>query len=325
MATGNANYSTIITSTLRNQSPKIFDAVVTNNALLFHLKKAGNIRVVSGGRVFTHPILYKKNSSFAARGANDTITLPITDPVTEAEYSVKTVSGSIVLTLIDLAKNAGNKEKLKDYTEIKKMEAEVSMGEVMGDQAFGDGSGANDWDGLQKLISEDPSNQTDVGGIDPSASGNEYWRNYSHGTQVTAFNTSQAGFNAIDTSINESTFGRMGPKLMITTKAIWTLIQLGMTVNMRYATVDQAEGKQGFKALQYAGIPIVFDDNCPAEALYGVNTEAIRLQALSHGNMKQTPFQIKDDQLVESALLYFFGNLTAGDRRTSFVIDSITG
>ena len=325
MAAGNTNFTTLISTTLQNFANKLEDSVITNNALFFMLKKAGNVKVVSGGRQFVRQLLFQVNSSFAARTSLQTIDLPVTDSVTATTWDIKIVDGSVVLPIFDVAQNSGDKEKLLDYINAKKTEAEVSMGEILGDEVFGTAAASQNFDGLQKLIHEDPTSQTDVGGINPQTSGNEYWRNYSHDTAVTAFNTSLAGFNAIDTSINQSTFGRMGPKLIVTTKLVWTLFQLGLTSNMRYSRVDLPIGKAGFKALEYATIPVVFDDNCPTNNLYGIDTEGISLNILSQGNFKQTPFVPARNQLAESSLLYFFGNLTMGSRRTNFVIDEISG
>ena len=180
------------------------------------------------------------------------------------------------------------------------------MGEVLGDQLYLTTTTGNDFDSIPEIIAEDVTVTSSIGGINQSD--NSYWRNYSYDTAVTAFNTSQAGLNAIDTSLNEATFGTRGPKLMTTTKAIYTLYQLGITTNQRYAPVDM--GNAGFKALQYATIPIVFDDNVPTGNLYGIDTDSLKLKVLSQGNMRQTPFQMKFDQLAEAALLYLFGNLT---------------
>ena len=64
MATGNSSFTKVITLTLQDHGKEIFDAVSTNNALLYALKKKGNIKVSSGGRKFTHPVYYKQNTSF---------------------------------------------------------------------------------------------------------------------------------------------------------------------------------------------------------------------------------------------------------------------
>lgn len=320
----NPNFTTLIATTLQNFSNKIMDNVILNNATLYFMKKAENIKIVSGGRQFVEQLLWRTNSSFGARASLDPIPTPVTDPLSASQWNIKVISGSIVLPTLDVAMNAGSKEQLIDYARTKSVEAETSMSNVLGAQLMNTNVTSVDFDSIPRIIANVPTAQTDVGGIDSSTSANAAWRNYVYTTAVSAFNTSQNGLNAIDTSLNASTFGRMGPKLMVTTKAIFTLYQLSLTPNVRY-TPDMAMGNVGFKALQYATIPIVFDDNCPAQRLYGIDTEAIKLKMLGQGNFKQTPFQMKFDQLAEAALLYVFGNLTCDQRRTSFVITTISG
>jgi len=324
MASGNSSFSTLITTTLQDHGREIFDAVSTNNALYFMLKQAGNIKVRSGGRTFTHPIIFSTNSSFQMYGKLDTISLPVTDNVTRAEYNVKVAAGSIVLSTIDLAMNAGDREKLIDLADEKRIEAEISMSELLGDQAFAAGSGANDFGGLQYLIHETPSSQTDVGGITASsASGNTYWRNYMDATAVTGFNTSQEGLSNWNDALNETTFGRQGPNAVFTTKAIYTLYELGLASNIRYARTDLADA--GFRHLQFTTMPVLFDDNCPTGNTYFVDTDSLWLQVLAQANMEVTQFQLQTDQLASSALMYLAGNLTTGSRRTQGVINSTTG
>lgn len=321
MATGNSNYSTLITTTLQNHGREIFDAVSTNNALYFMLKKAGNIKVRGGGRTFTHPIIYATNSSFASYGKLDTISLPVTDNITRAEYPIKVLAGSIVLSTIDLAMNAGDREKLIDLADEKRMEAEISMSELMGDQVWKDGSVGNDFDGLEFLINSSPSTQTDVGGIDPSAAGNDYWQN-KLGTTVTAFNTSDAGISSMNVLLNDTTFGRQGPTAIFTTKTVYGLYELGLTSNIRYAQTDLADA--GFRHLQYTTLPVLFDDNCTTDVMYFVDTDTLWLQVLAQANMQVTQFDMQTDQLASSALMYLAGNITCGSRRTQGRI-SITG
>ena len=321
---GNAAFTSLITTTLQNLPGDIFDNVVTNNTLLRLLMKQGNIKVVEGGRQFTEPLLYQQNNTFAARGKYDPIATTVQEGITRSVWDIKIIDGSVVLSDLELAMNYGSREKLIDYAEEKKMEAEVAMSEIMGDQVFSTSVGANDFDSLDRIISETPSTQTDVGGIDSStaATAATWWRNYSHDTAVTAFGTGQAGLNAMDTSLNASTFGPNAPTAIITTAAIFTLYQLALTANARYSSMDAGDG--GFRNLLYATLPVYFDANCPAGNMYGINTKAIKMKVLSQGNMKATKFEHKEDQLVQIMLMYFFGNLTSGDRRSSFVIDSIT-
>lgn len=323
---GNTNFGTLATTTLQNFSNEIFDNVVTNNALLYHLKKAGNIKMVGGGRQFTHPVYYRANDTFKAISKLGTIDLNIQDDITRAVYDIKVIAGSIVLSQVEQAMNAGDKEKLIDYIEHKKQAAEVTMSEVLGDQVFNTAvtaSGSDNMDSIPYLINTVPTAQTDVGGIDSTGAAQTYWRNYVYSTAVTGFGTNQAGIIAMDTTLNNSTFGRQGPKIIITTKAIFTLYQAALTANVRYMKLE--DGDAGFKNLLYATLPVMFDDNCPTGRMYFIDTDALRLQVLTQGNMAMTAFQQAPTQLVSSALLYMLGNLTLGSRRTNGVIASITG
>lgn len=324
MATGNSSFTTLITTTLQKHGVEIFDAVSTNVSLLWMLKKAGNIKVSSGGRKLTHPIIFDKNPSFQMYNKLDPITLSVTDAITRAEYDVRVAAGSIVLSTIDLAMNAGSKEKLLDYANVKRQEAEISMSELLGGTAgvWGDNSPSTEFGGLQYLVTSHTSTQsTDPGGI--SSSVNSYWQNQYYNTSITAFNTSSLGLTQLNSLLNAATFGRTGPKAIFTTKSVYGLYEVGLTSNIRYTQTELADA--GFRHLMYTTMPVLFDDNCPTSQLYMIDTDALWLQVLAQANNKITQFQLKDDQLASSALMYLAGNITCGSRRTQGIISSITG
>jgi len=194
------------------------------------------------------------------------------------------------------------------------------MSEVMGDQVFKDGTGTKDFDGLQNIINEDRN--TECGGITASAT-NTYWRPYSYDTEVSAFNTSNNGLTAMDTVLNNTTFGRSGPRLVITTKTVFQLYHLALTSNVRCTSLEV--GDLGFRSLAYTTMPVMFDDNCTSGNMYFIDTDNLWLQLLARGNFKVSDFEYSHNQLTRVALMYVFGNLTTGSRRTQGVIDSITG
>jgi len=309
--------------TLQNMGTEIFDNISTNNALLALLKKRENIKIVSGGRKFTHPLYYQTNSSFRAYTPLEVIDTPIMEDYTRAEYDIKVVAGSLVISSVEEAKNNGQKEKLLDYAEEVRLAAEISMSEVMGDQLFGTGATTKDFDGLQQLISDTPSTQTDVGGI--SSTDYAYWRNQTTTTSCSAFNTASSsdGKTLMAAMLNKCVFGSKGPRAIVTTKAIYALYEIGLTAQIRYATTELAD--MGFLHLAYATMPLFFDDNCPDYHMYFVDLDSIWLQLLSQGNFKVTPFEMTHNQLSKTALMYVLGNLTSGQRRTSGVLTSITG
>ena len=326
-AGANTSYATLASTTLANFANEIFDNVITNNALANELKKSGNIKVVSGGAKFTHPVYYNKNNSFGAIAKYGTVPTDLQDPLTRAEYEIKVLAGSVVYSLVEEAMNAGNKEKLIDYLETLKMDAETSMGELLGDQLFkpAGSTGANDFDSIPEIIANSASTQTiNVGGLNSESSGGAaFWQNYAYTTAVGTFNSTQLGITAFEAAVNGATFGRQGPTIGITTKTIFGLYSVGLTANIRYTDTSRADA--GFKNLLFATIPIMFDDNVAAYYAYFIDTNALKLQVLAQGNMKITPYVQAYSQLMSRALLYMLANLTCGSRRTQAVVTNITG
>jgi len=120
----------------------------------------------------------------------------------------------------------------------------------------------------------------------------------------------------------DATFGRRGPTVVVTTKAIYRLYELSMTSNIRYTKTDL--GDTHFKHLAYGSLPVVFDDNCTTDVLYMLDLSTLWLQILSRGNFRVTPFQPSHNQLSETALMYVLGNYTTGSRRTQVYL-AVTG
>ena len=312
----NTSYGRLVTETLQHHGTEIFDAVSTNNALFFMLKKRGNIKVVAGGRVFTHPIYWKQNSTFGSIAKLGTIPTGLQDDLTRAEYPIKVVAGSLNLSIMEEAMNAGNKEKLIDMAREVREGAEISMREVMGDQVWKDGTLPNDFDGLQHLVVAASTVGT-VGGINRATAANAAWRNQI-GTNITTF--SSQGQSRWNNLLNSCIFGTQGPTCVFTTKAIYALYEASLTTNMRYYQTELADSQ--FRHLAFATLPVLFDDNCPTNECYFLDLNSLWLQLLARGNFKVTPFQDSINQLSKVAKMFVFGNLTMGSGRTQGYIEA---
>ena len=315
---GNTSYATLASTTLSHFANDIFDNVITNNACLNMLKKAGNIKIVGGGREFTHPVYYQKNSTFGAISKYGTIPTDLQDPVTRAVYDIKVIAGSVVYSMVEEAMNAGSKEKLIDYVETLKMDAETSMSELLGDQLFTLESalGANDFDSIDFIISSDATVSTDNLGDLVASANSDFWVPYMASTTSFLTAGSSDGTTMMDTVVNNTTYGRQGPTFIITTAAMFTYYSRLLTANMRYTQANLAEGNAGFRNLMFSNLPVMIDSNCTTNTFYFIDGNALKLQVLSMGNMKITPMQPAYSQLMARALLYIFGNLTCGSRRT---------
>ena len=309
------SWSAAATRTAPNWGDEIFDGISTNNAFVWMVRQAGNIKVVSGGRTFTHPLLYQTNSSFAARSATATIPTPDPDIITRSEWPIRVIDGSVTISLLEDAQNQGE-SALIGLLEEKKLEGTVSMTEVLGDELI-DGTGTNpSWDSLETIIST--TNTTTVGGIAGSSAD---WQNYSAAI-AGAFNTSNNGITAMDTAVRSASFGSRGPRAIFTTSSVWGLYYISQSGNIRYYNEELADA--GFQHMNFRTLPVLWDDNIDAGRMYGVDTDCLWLQVLRKGNMVTSKFRESVDQLSLVSLMFLFGNLTTGSRRTQFVVTGIT-
>ena len=294
---------------------EVFDGVSTNNAFVWMMRQSGNIKVTEGGRTFTHPLMFALNTSFAARAHDGTIPTPDPHTHTHSEWTPATISGSITMFKLHQAMNQGKPVILK-YLEEKKQSAVVSMTEILGDELV-DGTGtAPSWESLETIIST--TNTTTVGGIagsDPS------WQNLSNATGG-AFNTSNNGITAWDTAIRGTTFGNKSPRAIFTTSAIFGLYYISQAGNIRYYNEELADAH--FEHLNFGRRPVLWDDNIDTGLTYFVDTDTLWLQVLRQGNMVTTKFIPSANQLSDAALMYIFGQLTTGSRRTQGVVTGQT-
>lgn len=309
------SWNAAATRTAPNWGDEIFDGISTNNSFVWMVRQAGNIKTVSGGRTFTHPLLYQTNSSFAARSATATIPTPDPDIITRSEWPIRTISGSVVISLLEDAQNQGE-SALIGLLEEKKLEGTVSMTEVLGDELV-DGTGTSpSWDSIETIISA--TNTTTVGGIAGSSAD---WQNYSAAVGG-AFNTSNNGITAMDLAVRSCSFGSRGPRAIFTTSAVWGLYYISQAGNIRYYNEELADA--GFQHLNFRTLPVLWDDNIDTGRMYFVDTDSLWLQVLKKGNMVTSKFRESVDQLSLVSLMYLFGNLTTGSRRTQGVVTGIT-
>ena len=310
------NYASAQTSrTQPHFGDEVFDGISTNNALVWMLRQAGNIKITEGGRTFTHPLMYALNPTFAARAHDASISGADAQTHTHSEWTPAVISGRIDLFKLHQAMNQGKAVILR-YLEEKKSSATVSMTEILGDELV-DGSGtAPSWDSLETIIST--TNTTTVGGI---AGSDATWQNYSAAI-AGAFNTSNNGITAMAAAARSTSFGKSSPRVIFTTGAVYDLYYISQAGNIRYYNEELADA--GFEHLNFGRRPVLYDDNIDAGRMYFVNTDSLWLQVLKQGNLVTTEFQPSVGQLSDSALMYLFGQLTTGDRRSHGVITGIT-
>jgi len=322
MASPNTSFDYLATTTLQNFSAEIADNYTSHIGLLWFINRGNGKRVKNGGRQILEALAYKKNSTFKMIGKTGTIDTTVQDTYTNGEFNWKYVAGSIAYYDPDIQMNRG-KEAIYDLLQSLKKDASASLMEVIAEQLFADDSlTTTNLTGLQALVAEDPTTGT-VAGINRATAGNEFWRNYSYDTEVTAFNTSNAGRIAMDTTYLNCVRGTQHPTLAITTLAIYQLYHLSLTTNQRYE--DTLTANAGFTNIKHFNIPVIYDAYCPTGNMYYLNTNHLFWNVLSGRDAWVEGFYPADDQLTYSSKVATYGNLSMSWAKGQGVINSITG
>jgi hypothetical protein len=300
---GNANFDTLLSTTLLNYRPTLVDNIFTARVLLDHLNSAGRVVVETGGTQIIEPLVYAQNGTVGSYAGYDAIDLTPQEGITAAEYDFKQMAASIAISGIEEAKNRGPEAIIK-LLQAKIMQAEESIKENLNDMLFGDGTGngGKDFNGLANIIDATGT----VGNI--NASGNSWWASYEENTS-TALTTAQMA-----TAYNTASRGNDHPDLILTTQTLFEKYESLLTPQVRYQ--DTTKANLGFQNLMFKQTPVVYDVSAPSGNMFFMNSKYLKLVGMADHWFETTEFQKGTVAGVDAryALILSFGNLTCSNR-----------
>jgi hypothetical protein len=297
----NDNFDTLLSTTLANYRKQLTDNVFTARPLTYWLTSRDRIRMVNGGTKIVEPLIYGQNSTVGAYSGYDTIALTPQEGISAAEFDWKQYAASIAISGIEEAKNNGEAEVI-NLLEAKIMQAEESMREGFNQMFFGTPGTSKDWNGLGNIISDTVS----VGGIDPTVTGNEFWKSY--------VNDDAGALSLLDmsTAYNSVSVGNEHPDMVLTTQTLFEKYESLLQPQLRYTDTKTADA--GFQNLLFKSAPVMYDVHAPAGTVFFLNSKYLTLVGHSDKWFKQTPFQSPEDMDARYALIMCYGNLTVRNR-----------
>ena len=301
---GNANFDTLLSTTLANYRNQLTDNVFTARPLSAALMDKGRVRMVSGGTKIVEPLIYGQNSTVGSYSGYETISLTPQDGVSAAEYDWKQYAASIAISGIEEAKNNGEAEII-NLLEAKIMQAEESMREGFNQMFFADGTGnsGKDWLGLGAIV----ESENTVGGINSAAAqGNDWWRSYEENTS-TALTVAQ-----MNTAYNSISVGNDHPDLLMTTQTLFEKYESLLQPALRFTDTKYAD--MGFQNMLFKAAPVMYDVHCTAGVFYFLNTKYLTLVGHSDKWFQQTEFIRPENMDARYALIMCYGNLTCRNR-----------
>jgi len=307
------NLSELITTTLRNRSKSLSDNVSNHNALLTRLSQNGNISTVTG-REIVRELEYASNGSVNFYTGYETLDVSPSDVLTSATFSYKQLAGNVTISGLEQIQNSGT-EAIINLLESRIGVLEKTMANTLSTSLYSDGTGSDGKEvgGLQLLVAD--AGTGTVGGINSTTY--TFWKNAQTTATSTAFSTTnvQADMNTMYLNLVR---GNDSPDLIMADGNAYKAF-LGSLQAIQRITSD-GMAKSGFTSVAYLNSDVVFDDACPQDKMYMLNTDYLRLEVAANRNFVPGEAKMSVNQDAMVTPMFWSGNLTCSNRALQGVI-----
>lgn len=312
MASPNATFTEMVTTTLRNHGKELTDNVSDHNALLRYLKERGNIRTESGGYEIALPLAYAENSTYQRFSGLDTLDTSASDIATAAKYDWAQAAIHVVSSGRELMMNNGP-ERMINLVKAKIANAMDTAANNMSVDIYSDGALSNQIGGLSLLIQA--AGTGTVGGI---VSGTyTFWKNKFRemaGTGSWSKSTIKGEFNTLWL---DCVRGNDKPDLIVASHDVFSAYEESLQDLQRY--VDSSKkATVGFESLKYKTADVIFDNNTnfgtTAELAYFLNTKHLFLIQHKEAQWTQDDEKKPTNQDAVIVPMYWMGQLCTDNR-----------
>lgn len=320
MASPNAMFTEMVTTTLRNHPTEVADNVSAHNAFYSRMSRRGNIKTKSGGYEIVRPLDYAENSTYQRYSGFDTLNVSASDVLSAAKYDWVQAAVHVTASGRELRQNSG-REALIDLTMARTRNAMRTAANNMSVDIYSDGSLSNQMGGLAHVVQN--AGTGTVGGIDSSSF--TFWKNKfkeAAGTGTISKSTIKGEMNALwlDTvRANDK------PDLLVSSHDFFAMYWESLQDLQRYATAEEAEA--GFQTLKYVSADVIFDSNSnfatTAEKMFFLNTDYLELCVHRAANWNTLDEKTSVNQDAVVIPIIWMGNLVCSNRaRQGVLIDA---
>ena len=316
MASPNASFTDIVTTTLHGYSGELADNISNHNALLRQIDRKGNKKTATG-RTIVQELEYAENATIMWYSGSEALDISPSEAFTAAEYSYKQLAGSVTINGLEEIQNSG-KEAIHNLLKSRIRNLEKSLKNTLATALYADGTGSNakEVGGLQLLVADTPTNT--VGGI--AGSSNAWWRNYVYDFSAQSVTPSATTIqHAMNVAWINVVRGTDKPDIIPADSVYYLYYLESLTPNQRF-TDDKGAGV-GFTNLVYQGsVPVIYDDQCPASHMYFLNTDYLFLRPAKGREFKPLgeKSSVNQDALVVPVV--WAGNMTVSNRQLQAVV-----
>lgn len=315
MASPNATFTELVSTTFRRHGKKFVDNVSNNNALLAYIKRNNDIQEIDGGLSIVEPLDYNTNGTYQRYSGYDLLNVNASDVLSSAEYQWRQIAINVVASGLEMRINKGDSQIIALVKSRIKNAVRTFKNNFSSD-LYSDGTLPNQINGLQALVAD--AGTGTVGGIDSSTF--TFWKNV---VQSAAAPLQGGGAITPSSTTIESLMlplylelvrGDDQPNLIVMSNDYYTFFEQSQTSIKRYTGDTTATA--GFVSLKYKKADVIFDggSGIPAAHAYFLNTDYLNLKVHVDANMTvlEQAKPVNQDAAVIPVL--WMGNLTCSNR-----------
>ncbi|WP_417814057.1 phage major capsid protein [Thalassospira alkalitolerans] len=316
MASPNAVFTEMVTTTLRQHGKELSDIVSNHNALLNRIKQKKMMDVIDGGYEIAIPLEYAENSTYQRYSGYDVLNISPSDVFTAAKFDWKNQAVHVTANGTELRNNSGKNQIIK-LAKSRVKNAIRTFKNNMSQDVYSDGTATNQINGLQALVSDAGTGV--VGGINSTTY--TWWKNI---VQSAASPLQGGGGITPSSSTIQSLMlplwlelvrGEDKPDLILMDQNYFTFYEESLTDLKRYTSSD--EGKGGFVSLKYKTADVVYDSadsGMPENHMYFLTTDYIGMTVHKDANMSTLADKISLNQDAVVIPIINQCNLTVSNR-----------
>lgn len=317
MASPNSTYTEIVTTTLAGYSKTMADNVTNNNALLRHIDTKGN-KSPATGRTIVQELEYATNSTTKWYSGYEVLDTSTSNVFTAAEFNYKQLAGNVVISGLEQVENSGS-EQIFNLLKSRIRNLEKSLKNTMATALYADGTGTDSKElgGLQLVVPGTVGNT--VGGINSGTY--TFWQN-----QVYDFSTAgvTASATTIQTAMNTlwlaTIRGADRPDVIVGDTNYFGFYWSSLQANQRFSNDDSASA--GFMNLMFMDAPVYYDDQCPADKMYMLNTDYLFLRYAEGREFVPLGEKASVNQDALVMPVAWAGNMTVSNRARQGIIQA---
>jgi len=339
------NYDALLSTTLMNLKPVMFDNIFKSSAYLAAMREYGGVEKLNGGVAIERVLMYEENETFASYEGYDIIDTTPQDGITRATYRWAEIGGSITISRREERQNSGEAAMLNLFKQ-KTEQAEMSAKSILNKQSlqgtvssttFVPGNDAKDVLPLGYFLRKDPATDPTAGGNVGNLSGSTYdwWRHRSanlggsaasddtFGLTVSTYAGLRVGLYRLYNHCSRGADGS-GPNICLADQTTFETYENSLDQLKRYG-MDDKLASMGFDTVKLKGATMIWDELVPdlesgtTALTYGtafmLNTRFFKLFIDEETDFETTPFIQNQNQTAKVAKVLFMGNQACSNLR----------